>query len=190
MFTRDADPPLLFAALLALGGPLSAAAEDALPAVGKEIPAHLFAQIERALTGTGNQSQRISGAAQTGSGFQDNAVAATSGWSGIDSANAGTGAQIKSSVNANGRDRVSSDTVLHLPHAIEATHASLRSQVANNSVNVTQTGGSVNSSIVISEQGRVSNFFGITVIAMEAGANANQNVSVNVAGSVAAGPIQ
>ena len=80
MFTRDAYPPLLFAALLALGGPRSAAAEDALPAVEKENPAHLFAQIERALTRTGNQSQRISGAAQTGSGFQDNATATAPGW--------------------------------------------------------------------------------------------------------------
>ena len=190
MFSRGAYPPLLFAVLLALMGPLAAAADDAFPAAENENPAHLFAQIERALTGTGNRSHHVSGAVNTGSGFQDNATATAPGWNDIDSANAGTGAQIKSSVNANGRDRVSSDTVLHLPHAIEVTHASLRSQVANNSVNVTQTGGSVNSSLVISEQGRVSNFFGITVIAMEAGANANQNVSVNVAGSVAAGPIQ
>ena len=152
MCTRNPVPTLLFAALLALGGPLLAAADEAFPAAENENPSHRFAQIERALTGTGNQSQRISGAAQTGSGFQDNAAVDASGWSGIDSANAGTGAQIKNSMNANGRDRISSDTVLHLPDAIEVTNASLRSRVANNSVDVTQTGGAVNSSLVIRER--------------------------------------
>ena len=190
LLTRDAFPPALFAVLLGLTGPLAATADDGLAAAVNHNPAPRFAQIERALTGSSNQSAHVSRAVNTGSGFQNNAAATAPGWSDIDSANAGTGTQIIRSVNANGHDRVSNDTVLHLPHAIEVTHASLRSRVANNSVAVTQTGGSVNSSIVISEQGRASNFFGVTVIAMEAGANANQNVSVNVAGSVAAGPIQ
>jgi len=183
--TGDADNGLTTTASTDITG------SDVSRGSGIQVNADDWLFVDVALAGSGNQAGSISGSANTGSGRQDNAISDAAEWEGITNANAGTGAQVIRSANANGRDRTSNGGVVFLTDNLDGgkvSHSTLESSVANNSVTVSGDNGSANSSLGMGGGRHFSGMMGVNTIAISTGANASQNISVSVVGSVSSGP--
>lgn len=140
---------------------------------------------ENALEGSGTQSSLIGESANTGTGSQTNLENDSSSWEDILNANAGSGAQFTDSENSNGGDRNSDDVLIGVGGNSAISSADLGASVSGNSVAVAS--GSADSSMGISGAGSgFSGLYGVSAVAASAGANASQNVSVNVGAEVMA----
>ena len=159
---------------------------DANQGSGSQTNADDWEDMSNALAGSGNQSAEIDGHANSGSGVQDNSISEADDWELMENANAGSGAQVLNSYNSNGRDRTSDDVVFHMGSDTAVANAALDSQVTGNTVAITG-GGSADSSMSFTNGSGFSGMYGINAIALSSGANASQNVSVNVTASVTVG---
>ena len=182
--TGDADNDSTAAASIDMTG------SDASRGSGIRVNADDWLFVDMALAGSGNQAGSISGSANTGSGRQDNAISDAAEWEGIMNANAGTGAQVIQSANANGRDRTSNGIVFLTGNGDngKVTDSTLESSVANNSVTVSGGNGSADSSLVMQNGRPFSGMMGVNTIAISTGANSSQNINVSVLGSISSGP--
>ena len=163
---------------------------DVIQGSGIQINADDWLHTDMALAGSGNQAGSISGSANTGSGRQNNAISDAADWEGIVNANAGAGAQVIQSINANGRDRNSSGVLFSTGDVNngKVSNSILESSVTNNLVKASGENGSVDSSFVMQSGSQFSKLLGVSVIAISAGANSSQNLNVSVLGSVSSGP--
>jgi len=159
-------------------------ADDANNGHGSQHNSDDWIDIQNALSGSGNQSAEVSGAANTGSGIQDNAESSAEDWHSLDNANAGNGAQVINSANSNGADRDSDDVVVDLGHMPSVGSAALESSVTGNSVKVSEMGAEGNSSMLISDGSGFDSLYGVSAVASSSGANSSQNVAVNVTAEV------
>ena len=162
-------------------------AVDANHGNGSQHNADDWELVGNALAGSGNQSAMTDGPANSGSGEQDNSYVGADEWVDMFNANAGAGAQVIDSANSNGGDRVSNDVVIDLGDDAVLASAALQSQVSGNSVTVSGVNAEANSSVSITDGSGFSNMYGINAIALSSGANASQNVSVNVTAKVSVG---
>ena len=138
---------------------------------------------ENALSGSGSQSSIVGGSANTGSGSQEDSSTDASMWETMINANAGSGAQIDQSSNSNSGDRDSADVIISLGSQGAVTASDLGSTVSGNSVSV--EAGVAESTLSMDGEGSgVSALYGVNAVAASAGAQASQNVSVNVGAEV------
>ena len=140
--------------------------------------------LANAMSGSGSQSSDVFADANTGSGSQSNDALDASAWEGMDNANAGSGVQAVDSMNSNGGDRTSEDVLITAGDAAAVSNSALDSTVSNNTVSVSGSGTSANSSLALSDGAGFSNMYGVNAIALSAGANSSQNISVNVSAFV------
>jgi len=137
--------------------------------------------MENALTGDGTQNVYTEGAANTGTGSQDNSSATQDGWNFIDNANVGRGAQVFSGSNSNGGDRNSDDSVFSSGSYASVGNSDLEASVSGNSVDVTGGAtGNADAAMTMDGDSRFSGLSGVSAVALGSGSNANQSVSVNV----------
>ena len=159
---------------------------DANQGSGSQTNGDDWEDMSNALAGSGNQSAEVDGAANTGSGVQDNSISDADHWELMDNANGGSGAQVLNSYNSNGRDRTSDDVVFHMGNDTAVANAALESQVTGNTVSIAN-GGTANSAMSFANGSGFSGMYGVNAIALSSGANASQNVSVNVTARVTVG---
>ncbi len=143
--------------------------------------------IDNGMAGSGNQAAQTGGSANTGSGSQDNSFAAADLWSDMMNANAGSGAQVIDATNSNGGDRTSNDVVINLGDNAVVASAALQSAVTGNTIEVDGANAQASSTLTITDKSGFTNMYGINAIALSSGANASQNVSVNVTATVDVG---
>ena len=139
--------------------------------------------MESAMVGPGNQNSDIWGNANTGSGLQVNMESLSSNWDDMVNANAGSGAQVVDSDNSAGRDRDSKDTLMDALDYSGVAIADLDAAVTGNAVAVSDEGSSTSSMDMENGSG-FSQMYGVSAVAASTGANASQNVSVNVTAQV------
>ena len=157
-------------------------AYDATQGVGSQINGDDWEESNNAMVGSGNQSADINGHSNVGAGEQDNSYTEADGWVMIDNANAGTGSQVIDSTSSAGRDRTSEDVSLNMGNYGAVANAALSSQVTGNTVAI--TGGTSEAGISFQTGSGFAGMYGVNAIALNSGANASQNVSVNVTASV------
>ncbi len=162
---------------------------------GVQVNADDWENMDNVLAGDGAQTNGATeldgtpanGNANTGSGSQDNSTSSTDQWTNVESANNGSGAQIHGSRNSNGGDRDSNDIVLSLgSDGSSVTSSALEASVSGNAITVSAVGASANSTMAMSGVGGSGfhDLAGVSAVAMAAGGNASQNVSVSVTADV------
>jgi len=139
--------------------------------------------MDSALVGPGNQNAAISGPANTGSGNQTNHDALATEWEDMINGNAGSGAQVVGSESSAGGDRDSSDTMLDGLDNSGVANADLEASVTGNSV-IVGDGSNAGSAMDMENGSGFSMMHGVSAVAASTGANASQNVSVNVTAQV------
>ena len=160
--------------------------EDANQGSGTQTNADDWSDMANALAGSGAQNSDTDGAANTGSGTQDNTDSSQDEWFDIDNVNTDSGAQVLWSDNSNGGDRVSDDVVLNLGEAPQLATADLEASVSGNSVAVAGDGGTAASRMAMGGGSDFNGLSGVSAVAIGAGSNASQSVSVNVTAAVTA----
>jgi hypothetical protein len=163
---------------------------DANRGTGVQVNADDWENMDNVLAGDGNQTQDTMRNANTGSGSQDNSFSSASGWSGSSegsSVNNGSGAQLGGSKNSNGGDRFSNDIVITGGDEVAVASAALEAAVTGNAVSLLEINTTVNSSMTLDGLSGFKDLAGVSAIAMAAGSNASQNVSVQVSADVTGG---
>ena len=166
---------------------------------GVQVNADRWENMDNVLAGDGAQTNGsteldgtpANGNANTGNGSQDNSTSDAKDWKEIDNANNGSGAQIHGSRNSNGGNRDSNDIVFELGGGSEGSSvasSALEASVSGNAITVAGLDASANSSMALLGEGETgsgfSNLAGVSAVAMAAGGNASQNVSVSVTAGV------
>jgi len=165
------------------GGDLSAL--DANRGTGVQVNADTWENMDNVLAGSGNQAQDTVGNDNTGEGTQDNSDSSADLWDEVENANNGRGSQTMDSSNSNGGDRDSNDIVLSLgDDGSSVSSSALEASVSGNTVRVTGELGSADSTMELGTGSGFRDFAGVSAVAMAAGADASQNVSVNVTAGV------
>ena len=164
--------------------PLGGAAADTMDNMdGTQLNDSSVVASDNALSGSGSQATIIAGRANTGSGEQTSDTIAAADWVEILNANAGTGTQISGSPNSNGGDRDSADTFISLGLDGAVSASDLGATVSGNTVSVAS--GAADSGLSMDGAGSgFSGLYGVNAVAASAGAQASQNVSVNVGAEV------
>ena len=153
---------------------------DANQGSGVQVNTDDWYDMENALSGDGAQNVYTEGAANTGTGTQDNSDATQESWNFIDNANVGRGAQVFRGSNSNGGDRDSQDTVFTSGSYASVGNSDLEAAVSGNAVDVSGEYGGADAAMTMSGDSRFSGLSGVSAVAMGSGSNANQSVSVNV----------
>ena len=157
---------------------------DANQGSGVQVNADDWYEMDNALAGDGSQAVYTDGAANTGTGSQDNSYDSQNNWSVIDSANSGSGAQVFGSSNSNGGDRDSNDSLLTAGSYASVGNSALEASVSGNAVETLTVAAEANSAMTLSGASRFSGLAGVSAIALGSGGNASQNVAVNVTAQV------
>ena len=157
---------------------------DANQGSGVQVNTDDWYDMENALSGDGAQNVYTEGAANTGTGTQDNSTNNQDGWVGMDSANSGSGAQVLDSSNSNGGDRNSNDSLLNAGSYASVGNSALEASVSGNAVETQAVAAEANSAMTLSGDSRFSGLAGVSAIALGSGSNASQNVGVNVSAQV------
>ena len=158
---------------------------DANQGAGVQVNADHWENMDNVLAGDGSQNQDTVNNANTGEGLQDNSTSSADSWDEIGNANNGSATQTVDSSNSNGGDRTSNDIVLSLgDDGSSVSSAALEATVSGNSVLVSGEAGRSDSEMSISTGSGFRDLAGVSAVAMAAGANASQNVSVNVTAGV------
>ncbi len=158
---------------------------DANQGTGVQVNADNWENMDNVLAGDGTQAQDTANNNNTGVGTQNNSVSSADLWDGIGTANNGRGSQTSGSSNSNGGDRNSNDIVLTLGDEDSFVNSSaLEASVTGNSVRVAGELGMADSSMELGTGSGFRDFAGVSAVAMAAGADASQNVSVNVTAGV------
>jgi len=158
---------------------------DANQGTGVQVNADHWENMDNVLAGDGSQNQDTVNNANTGEGLQDNSTSSADSWDEIGNANNGSATQTVDSSNSNGGDRTSNDIVLSLgDDGSSVSSAALEATVSGNSVLVSGEAGRSDSEMSISTGSGFRDLAGVSAVAMAAGANASQNVSVNVTAGV------
>ena len=154
---------------------------DANQGTGTQVNADDWENMDNVLAGDGSQNQDTANNANTGEGLQDNSTSSADGWTELDNANNGSATQTVDSSNSNGGDRISNDIVLSLgDDGSSVSSAALEATVSGNSVLVEGDFGGADSGMSLSTGSGFRDLAGVSAVAMAAGANASQNVSVTV----------
>jgi len=163
---------------------------DANRGTGVQVNADTWENMDNVLAGDGSQTQDTTGNANTGSGDQDNSVSNSSGWSGQSDheggshVNNGSGAQMNGSRNSNGGDRNSNDIVIEGGSDVTVASTALEASVTGNALTLSELNTKVDSSMELNGQSGFNGLAGVSAVAMSAGSNASQNVSVQVTADV------
>jgi len=158
---------------------------DANQGTGVQVNADHWENMDNVLAGDGSQNQATVNNANTGEGLQDHSTSSADSWDEIGNANNGSATQTVDSSNSNGGDRTSNDIVLSLgDDGSSVSSAALEATVSGNSVLVSGEAGRSDSEMSISTGSGFRDLAGVSAVAMAAGANASQNVSVNVTAGV------
>jgi hypothetical protein len=158
---------------------------DANQGTGVQVNADDWENMDNVLAGDGSQNQDTANNANTGEGLQDNSTASADAWDEIENANNGSATQTVDSSNSNGGDRISNDIVLSLGHdGSSVSSAALEATVSGNSVLVEGDYARTDSEMALGGGAGFRDMAGVSAVAMAAGANASQNVSVNVTAAV------
>ena len=157
---------------------------DANQGSGTQTNADDWYELDNALAGSGAQNTDTEGNANTGSGTQNNAFTTQQRWKDMDYANTGTGAQVLSSDNSNGGERLSDDVVIDMGDTTRLATADLEAAVSGNSVTVAGPDGGADAQLEISGDSQFHGLAGVNAIALGSGGNASQNVSVNVSAAI------
>ena len=139
--------------------------------------------MDSALVGPGNQNAAIDGNANTGSGSQENIDVLSTVWDNMMNANSGSGSQVVGSDSSAGGDRDSSDTLMEALDNTGVANAALDASVTGNAVTVSDA-SSASSTMEMGAGSGFSQMHGVSAVAASTGANASQNVSVNVTAQV------
>ena len=154
---------------------------DANQGTGTQVNADDWENMDNVLAGDGSQNQDTANNANTGEGLQDNSTSSADGWTELDNANNGSATQTVDSSNSNGGDRISNDIVLSLgDDGSSVSSAALEATVSGNSVLVEGDFGRADSEMSLGAGSGFRDLAGVSAVAMAAGANASQNVSVTV----------
>lgn len=164
---------------------------DANRGTGVQVNADTWENMDNVLAGSGNQTQDTLGSANTGSGSQDNSASSASGWDGVSgSANNGSGAQLGGSSNSNGGDRISNDILVGGGSDTAVASSALEASVTGNAVSISELNATIDSSMTLDEASGFRDMAGVSAVAMAAGSNASQNVSVQVSADVSGSNIR
>ncbi len=154
---------------------------DANQGTGVQVNADHWENMDNVLAGDGTQTQDTVNNANTGEGLQDNSTSSADGWDDLENANNGSATQTVDSSNSNGGDRISNDIVLSLgDDGSSVSSAALEATVSGNSVLVNADFARADSEMSLGAGSGFRDLAGVSAVAMAAGANASQNVSVNV----------
>ena len=159
-------------------------AEDANQGRGTQTNADHWEDMPNALAGSGAQNVDTGGAANTGTGTQDNTSSSQDEWYDIENVNTDSGAQVLRSSNSNGGDRISNDQVIDGLDGSIVASAALEAAVTGNSVAVSGDNGTAASSMLMDGDSGFSGLSGVSAIAVGSGDSASQNVGVNVTASL------
>ena len=163
-------------------------ARDANQGSGTQTNADDWQNMSAALAGDGAQNSAIYGDSNTGSGTQDNSEASSNAWHNLFNANTGSGAQVLDSTDSNGGDRISNDAIFDAGDGAIVANASLEATVTGNSLSVGGASSSAaDSSLSIAGGSGFTGLSGISAVAIGSGADASQNVGVNVTASMNSG---
>ncbi len=158
---------------------------DANQGTGVQVNADHWENMDNVLAGDGTQTQDTVNNANTGEGLQDNSTSSADGWDDLENANNGSATQTVDSSNSNGGDRISNDIVLSLgDDGSSVSSAALEATVSGNSVLVEADFARADSGMSLGAGSGFRDLAGVSAVAMAAGANASQNVSVNVTAAV------
>jgi hypothetical protein len=158
---------------------------DANQGTGVQVNADNWENMNNVLAGDGSQAQDTAQNNNTGVGTQDNSVSSANTWDEFGNANNGRGTQTMDSSNSNGGDRDSNDIVFSLGDEDSYVNSSaLEASVSGNSVSVAGELGMANSTMELGTGSGFRDLAGVSAVAMAAGGNASQNVSVNVTAGV------
>ncbi len=158
---------------------------DANQGTGVQVNADQWENMDNVLAGDGTQTQDTVNNANTGEGLQDNSTSSADGWEDLENANNGSATQTVDSSNSNGGDRISNDIVLSLgDDGSSVSSAALEATVSGNSVLVNADFARADSEMSLGAGSGFRDLAGVSAVAMAAGANASQNVSVNVTAAV------
>ncbi len=158
---------------------------DANQGTGVQVNADHWENMDNVLAGDGTQTQDTVNNANTGEGLQDNSTSSADGWEDLENANNGSATQTVDSSNSNGGDRISNDIVLSLgDDGSSVSSAALEATVSGNSVLVNADFSRADSEMSLGAGSGFRDLAGVSAVAMAAGANASQNVSVNVTAAV------
>jgi len=164
---------------------------DANRGTGVQVNADTWENMDNVLAGDGSQTQDTMGSANTGSGSQDNSSSSASGWDGVSgSANNGSGAQLGGSSNSNGGDRISNDILVGGGSDMAVASSALEASVTGNAVSISELNATIDSSMTLDEASGFRDMAGVSAVAMAAGSNASQNVSVQVSADVSGSNIR
>jgi len=164
---------------------------DANRGTGVQVNADTWENMDNVLAGDGSQTQDTMGSANTGSGSQDNSSSSASGWDGVSgSANNGSGAQLGGSSNSNGGDRISNDILVGGGSDTAVASSALEASVTGNAVSISELNATIDSSMTLDEASGFRDMAGVSAVAMAAGSNASQNVSVQVSADVSGSNIR
>ena len=154
---------------------------DANRGTGTQVNADDWENMDNVFAGDGAQTQDTVGNANTGDGLQDNSGLSADSWTELENANNGDGSQVNAASNSNGGDRDSDDIVLSLGDGDSSVSSSaLEAAISGNAVTVSGESASANSEMGMDTGAGFHDMSGVSAVAMAAGANASQNVSVNV----------
>jgi hypothetical protein len=158
---------------------------DANQGTGVQVNADNWENMNNVLAGDGSQAQDTVLNNNTGVGTQDNSVSSANDWDYLGNANNGRGTQTMDSSNSNGGDRDSNDIVFSLgDEDTYVNNSALEASVSGNSVSVAAELGMANSAMELGTGSGFRDLAGVSAVAMAAGGNASQNVSVNVTAGV------
>jgi len=158
---------------------------DANQGTGVQVNADQWENMDNVLAGDGTQTQDTANNANTGEGLQDNSTSSANGWDDLENANNGSATQTVDSSNSNGGDRISNDIVLSLgDDGSSVSSAALEATVSGNSVLVNADFARADSEMSLGTGSGFRDLAGVSAVAMAAGANASQNVSVNVTAGI------
>lgn len=118
--------------------------------------------------------------ANVGSGEQINA----NDWEDMLNVNAGGNQLTGGGMNSNGGDRTSNDVVIILPDYPVLASTALDVTVSGNEIGAGGDGASVDSTVAFSDSSGFRSSYGVTAVAINAGANASQSISINVMSEV------
>ena len=154
---------------------------DANRGTGTQVNADDWENMDNVFAGDGAQTQDTVNNANTGDGLQDNSGSSADSWTELENANNGDGSQVNAASNSNGGDRDSDDIVLSLGDGDSSVSSSaLEAAISGNAVTVSGESASANSEMGMDTGAGFHDMSGVSAVAMAAGANASQNVSVNV----------
>lgn len=164
---------------------------DANRGTGVQVNADTWENMNNVLAGDGTQAQDTLGSANTGSGSQDNSSSSADGWDGVSgSVNNGSGAQLSGSSNSNGGDRISNDILVGGGSDTAVASSALAASVTGNAVSITELNATIDSSMTLDQASGFRDMAGVSAVAMAAGSNASQNVSVQVSADVSGSNIR